>query len=488
MTDHLPDNPLQPTRLKWGFGEVIWLCLPAVLTMLNSTLLRFVDGIMVSKVSPDYLPAQYAGGICSFVVESFFFGMLGILNTFVSQSLGRGKPKRCGRYAWAGIRMAVLFSTITILMFFLAPILMGLLGHEPQIQSLEIMYFRYMLVGICLVCPLRVIDQFFYGIHKPKIVFFTSLIGNVFNIAANYVLIYGEFGFPALGLQGAAIGSLLSWILMLTLQTTVFLRHKYHVSYGTRNWRLRGRHLYGRILRLGWPTGVQFINSMFCWTFFTVYLIGRLGPIYLAANSIIMRFGEVTIMPIVGIGTATTAIVGRYIGVGKPDIARKRTHTAIIISMVYLLVAASLLIAFHKPMLQLMMINETDAEVLAYPREELISTAVQLMFMLFGFQLADAICIVYCHALRGAGDTHFAMVAEGVLTWVFEVTGACLIVSYAPHWGPAGPYSAAAMYLLCLAILCGWRFERQKWKHIDIFGPRNPTIVADEPIQSEPGI
>jgi MATE family multidrug resistance protein len=209
MTDRIVDNPLEATPLRWGFAEVIWLCLPAVLTMLNSTLLRFVDGVMVSEVSQDALTAQYAGGLSSFVVESFFFGMLGILNTFVSQSLGRGKHKRCGRYAWAGLRMAVIFGTVTIPMFIFAPQVMGLLDHEPQVRVLETMYFRYMLIGICLVCPLRVIDQFFYGIHKPKIVFFTALIGNLFNVAVNYVLIYGKLGFPALGLKGAAIGSIL---------------------------------------------------------------------------------------------------------------------------------------------------------------------------------------------------------------------------------------------------------------------------------------
>jgi MATE family multidrug resistance protein len=488
MTDRIVDNPLEASHPRWGFAEVIWLCLPAVLTILNSTLLRFVDGVMVSEVSQDALTAQYAGGLSSFVVESFFFGMLGILNTFVSQSLGRGKHKRCGRYAWAGLRMAVIFGTVTIPMFIFAPQVMGLLDHEPQVRVLETMYFRYMLIGICLVCPLRVIDQFFYGIHKPKIVFFTALIGNLFNVAVNYVLIYGKLGFPALGLKGAAIGSILSWMLMLTLQTSIFFRRKYHVQYGTRNWHLKGRHLYGRILRLGWPSGVQFINSMFCWTFFTVYLIGKLGPIYLAANSIVMRFGEVTIMPIIGIGTATTAIVGRYIGKGQPDIARQRIHTALVVAVIYLLVAASLLLIFHQPMLRLMMASETNSKGVVYPHDQLVATAVTLMLMLFGFQLADTICIIYCHALRGAGDTHFAMVAEGVLTWVFEVGCAYFIVRHYPHWGPAGPYAAAAMYLICLAVVCSWRFERQKWKHINIFGPRNPTIVAAEPIQSEPGI
>jgi MATE family multidrug resistance protein len=402
--------------------------------------------------------------------------------------LGKGKDKQCGRYAWAGIRMAMVFSTITIPMFVFAPHLMGLMKHGASIQAMETMYFRYMLIGICLVCPLRVIDQFFYGIHKPKIVFLTALIGNAFNLAANYVLIYGKFGFPELGLKGAAIGSLLSWALMLTLQTTIFLRAKYHARYGTRNWHLKGRHLYGRVLRVGWPTGVQFINSMFCWTFFTVYLIGKLGPIYLAANSIIMRFGEVTIMPIIGIGTATTAIVGRYIGAGRPDIARKRTHTAIIVAVVYMAIAASLLIAFRHPMLRLMTVSETKAAAMTYSIDELISTAITLMLLLFGFQLFDAVAIIYCHALRGAGDTRFIMVAEGSLTWIFEVACGYLIIRYIPQWGPFGPYGATAMYLIILSLLCGWRFERGKWKHIDIFSRRNPTIVAEEPIQSEPGI
>jgi multidrug resistance protein, MATE family len=487
-TDTLNPMPALGTRIPWGFKEVSLLCLPAVLTMLNATLLRFVDGMMVSKVSPDAVAAQYAAGLSSFVVDSFFFGMLGILNTFISQSLGRGKHKRCGRYAWAGIRMAGAFALLTIPMFFAAPYIMGLLKHEPATLQLETMYFRFMLMGIFLVSPVRVIEQFFYGIHKPMIVFLTALIGNAFNVGANYVLIYGKFGFPAMGLKGAAIGSLLSWGLMLAIQTFIFLRPKYHATYGTRYWKHKGKHLYGQIFRFGWPTGVQFFNSMFCWTYFTCYLIGQLGPLYFKANAIIMRFGEVTIMPIIGIGAATTAIVGRYIGAGRPDIARKRTHTAMIIALVYLVAAAALLIVFRYPMLRLFMLSEANATATNYPLDQLMTTAIQLMFLLFAFQLFDTICIIYCHALRGAGDTHFAMVAEGSLTWIFEIAGGYLMVRYFPHWGPVGPYGATAMYLLVLAVLAGWRFEKQRWKHIDMFGRRNPTIVAEEPIQSEPGI
>ncbi len=474
-------------KADWGFGEVLRMSAPTCMTMLNVTILRFVDGLMVSRVSSDALSAQQVAGMSGFVLEAFVFGTLGIISTFVGQSFGEGRRYRCSRYAWAGVRLGVIFGLLCMPLILLARPIMSLYGHSPEVLGLQTVYVRYMVFSIILTCPSRALDQFFYGIHRPIIVFLAAITANIFNVGANYVLIFGKLGLPAMGLEGAAIGSCLAWALQLALLLAIFLSRPMNQAFGTRRTFKVPRRLYAQVLRFGWPAGLQFGNTMFCWNFFTSYLIGGVSPIYLNAHSIVMRYGLVTILPIVGIGTATTAIVGRYIGAGRPDIARKRTHSAIVLALLYVCIAGSTMVVLRYPLVRLMHNSSqaraddasdeepTAAEAAkaakaAADSQKIVRTATLLLICMMAFQLLDAPQMILHGALRGAGDTHWTMIVETVCAWTLEVGAGLLMVRYVPQLEGFGPYITSAVYLLVVGIFFAWRFESGAWRHIDIFG------------------
>ena len=123
----------------------------------------------------------------SFVPAGLGLGMLTVVNTYVSQNLGAGRPERCGQYTWAGIVVAVAISLAIMPLAIAAGKIFSLFPHTAEVRALETMYFRYMIVGLILFLTARAMGQFFFGIHKPGVVLIASLISNVFNVGANYV-------------------------------------------------------------------------------------------------------------------------------------------------------------------------------------------------------------------------------------------------------------------------------------------------------------
>jgi len=432
----------------------------------------FVDGMMLARTGPEALSAQFVGGILSFVPASLMLGMLTVVNTYVSQNLGARRFQRCGQYAWAGLTVAMVFALLAQgLQFFAGPIL-RLFGHDAAVQTLEVLYFRYMLVGIFPFLASRVLEQFFFGLGRSRVVLVSAFAGNAFNVVANYALIYGRWGFPAMGLEGAAIGTVLAAFLLLAILVGVFLHRRYHDRYATRDARAMTLRECGQIVRIGWPAGVQFCNDVFAWGMVTAYLIGRFGTDHLAANTACVRYIALSFMPAVGVGIATTALVGRYIGEGRPDLARRRVHAAFLAAVTYMGICGLAFWLFRRELVgfyvRVAPQGDMTPEELAARVSEIVAIGSRLLLCAAFFQMFDAAVIVFNGALRGAGDTLWPMLATAGLSWGVQVLGGLAIVHALPQLTSLGPWLSASAYIIVLALLFVWRFESGKWEKIDL--------------------
>jgi len=472
MTERVDDKPL------WGLGEVLWLSLPAGATMLTATLMRFVDALMVGQVGPAPFSAQLYGGMTAFVPESIAVGTLTVVSTYVSQNLGAGRHRRCGQYAWAGVLMGLAYG---LLVFPIGQAAAGgifrLIGHAEA--ALETMYFRYMLGAVVLALPTMALQQFFYGVHRPRVVFLVSLIGNLFNVGANYVLIFGKLGFPALGLQGAAIGTVCGWGLMLAALLGTFLCGPIHRRYRTRRPRgVRWRHARD-ILRVGWPAGVQLVGDIGPWWLFMVVLVAPFGLVHRTAGAAVFRYVHLSFMPAIGVGIAVTALVGRYIGAGRPDLARRRTRVGVAAATVYMTgCGVAFLLAGRELVDFVVRVGPSPGAAALAQRQEVLRIGGQMMICAAAFQLFDAVNIVYSRGLRGAGDTLYPMVMTIVLAWGIIVGGGLLMVRLLPRWESLGPWLAASAYVILLGAVMARRFEGGAWRRIDLLGRRGVAATA----------
>ena len=474
-----------------GFGEVLRLSWPASLTMLNTTMLKFVDGLMVSFVGPAPFSAQFMGGMVAFVPESFAMGILTVVNTYVSQNLGAGRLRQTGLYAWAGLAIAMAFACLIAPLALVARPLFVLFHHAPDVTALEAMYFRYMVLSVLVTLPTRVLEQFFFGIHRPRIVLVASLLANGTNVLINYTLIFGKFGFPAMGLEGAAIGSVISWVLQFALLLIVFLAGPLRRKYATGLSRaVRLRHCLD-LIRVGWPAGVQLCNDIASWTLFQGALIGPMGTEHMAASTAAMRYMGISFMPAVGIGVAATAIIGRHIGQGRADLARRRAHAAMLSAMVYMGVCGVLFTLFRHDLVRFFV--HVDPEQIAHA-ETIVKIGTRILVCAAVFQLFDAVGIVYVGALRGAGDTRWPMAVTIALSWGIVVGGGAAAVLLLPGLASLGPWIAASLYVVVLGAVMGWRFESGAWRKIDLLGrrpmraavPMPPTPIIPTPAPPPP--
>jgi len=468
----LDSNP--ESRRLAGLREVLHLSWPASLSMVNSTIMRFVDGLMVSWVSPAALSAQFIGGMTAFVPHAFALGTLSATNTYISQNLGAGRHEKCGQYAWAGIMLAVALSAAMLPLALLAGPLFNYIGHAEA--HLQTMYFRYMLVTGIFFLSCRAVEQFFYGVHRPKVVYFASLTGNAFNIFANWVLIYGHLGFPSMGLEGAAIGTLVSSILMLCILIVMFLSKRMDRLYGTRRLLSVRLRQVSNLVRVGWPAGVQLCSDILTWYLFAALLVGRFGQAHRVATAAIMRYISMSFMPALGIGVAATALTGRYIGAGRPDLARKRTHTALLVAMTYMSICGLAFLLFGRELVSLFVTTRVEPGMtLAQARQlsqEIIDIGGKIMICAAIFQLFDAIGIIFNRALRGAGDTFWPMIATLVFSLTFVLGGGYIMVTLLPEWASFGPWVTASAYVVIMGGVMAWRFESGAWRKIDLLGRR----------------
>lgn len=459
---HTLPAEIDPHPLK----ELLKIAAPTVATMTSYTVMQFVDKIMVSRIGPDpiYVGAQGNGGLSSFVPIAVVMGFLTVINTYVSQNLGAGKPERAPAYAWAGLWMAAIGALLLVPYGFALPSLFEALGFTGHRLELQTQYAQVLVFGAFLTLATRGISQFFYGMHKPMVVLSAGLLGNVTNLGLNWILIYGNLGAPRLGIQGAAIATVIGTGVELLVPLGVFLSAKYHRLYRTRDpWRPSLAH-FRDIIKLGWPGAVMFGNEMVCWAFFMVYLVGEFGPMHSTAGWIAHQYMSLSFMPSVGISVALTATVGKCMGAGRPDLAAQRAWLGLGLATAYMSCCAIAFVIFREPMVRLFIEKDTPPADAAL----LVSLGGRFLIATAAFQFFDAVAMSLTGALRGAGDTVWPGVVTVVCSWSIIVAGGLAMVRWFPGLESLGPWLAAAAYITVLATLVFTRFLSGRWKSLKI--------------------
>lgn len=468
--------------------EVWAIAWPTVLTMASYTVMQFVDSLMVSRVGALEVAAQGNGGVWSFAVVAFLFGILTMVNTFVAQNVGAGRPDQAARFGWTALWFSLLAWLFILLPYAaMLPLVFGLMGHEERLVELETDYARILLVGGIVTLAGKGLSSFFFGIHRPGVVAMSAILGNVANVGLNFVLIYGEEGLPefglpgipgtpALGVAGAAIATVCGTAVELVIPISIFLSNRYHREFATRStWRPSLSALRD-LVRVGWPNGLQFGNELICWAIFMSVLVGTFGSVHMVAGWSVLRYMHLSFMPTVGFATATTALVGRCIGEGRPDAAARRAHVAVAMAMVYMTVCAALMFAFRGPLVAIFADGQGDPELAA----EVVAIGSTLMICAAVFQTFDALGIVYAGALRGAGDTLVPGAVTVGLSWAVIVGFGWWLTENAPGLASLGPWIASAAYIIVLGVFLAFRFEGGEWRKIRLLsGPVAPTAAGD---------
>ena len=448
---HIADE----TSLKY----MLKLAAPMIMAYLSFTIMQFVDRFMVSRLGTEELAAVLPAGLIGFVPASFAMGVMTSVTTFVSQSLGRGEKRNCSNYFWQAIYMGLIYMAIVVAVIWpLAPKIFQMLGHETAVANMEVVYLRIMLYAQFMAVFIWASSQFFMGVHRPIITMYTAIVAQLINVAANYVLIFGKFGFPKMGIEGAAWGTFIGIGVGASLKMLMLLTGDINKTFSCRKTMKIDFAKMKNLLNVGLPAGFGLMANIALWGILLFALVGRFGKEAMAATSAVFSCINVSVMPIVGIAAALTAAVGKAIGEGKKHVAIKQTSVCLKVGLVYMGLIGICFFVFRN---SLMAFWSSDDKVIAAGVNILICAAI--------FQVFDAATIIYNGALRGAGDTVWLMFCPTVGGVVILGIGGFLTARFFPQLGSLGPWMAATASIIAIGSANRWRFKSNKWKKIDLF-------------------
>jgi len=442
------------------------LAAPTVMTTISFTIMQFVDRVMVSRLGTDALAAILPAGVVSFVPSSFAIGAMTSLSTFVSQSLGRGDRRDCSNYFWQMTYVGFAYFVVVLAIVWpAAPWIFKMMGQPEGVINMEVIYFRIMLYAHLVAVINYAGTQFFVGIHRPIITLWASLCGQVTNVVVNYLLIFGKFGFPRMEIAGAGWGTFIGIAVAAGVNMVVFLGGNMNRTFQSRRVVSVNPGKIYDLLKVGLPAGFGLTTNVAFWGVILLALVGRFGKEALAATSAALSYTSVAVMPIVGIGTALTAAVGKTIGEDRKNLATKQTGVCLRIALVYIGLVGVCFLLFRNA---LMAFWSSDSKVIEIGVNILICAAI--------YQVFHAVRVIYDGSLRGAGDTMWPAAVSALGAIMVLGLGGLLMLKLFPSLGAVGPWVAATSSMTLVGLANRWRFNSNRWMNIDLFKHRPPAV------------
>ncbi|MDB5313019.1 MAG: family efflux transporter [Gemmataceae bacterium] len=463
--------PLSPA--PGGSRELLALALPLIVSQSFMTVQVLVDTLLLARHDTDEMAASFPAVMWYWLGFGLLQVTAGYTSTFVAQYTGAGRPHRVGPAVWQGIHFGVVAGLLFLVMIPAAPALIGLGGHAPELQRLEVTYLRCLAFAALPMLVMSAINGFFSGRGQTWTVLGIEAFGTAVNVGLALLLIFGRWGFPELGIAGAGWATVAgSWASAL-LAVGLFLRREYRTAFNTLSgWRPE-RDLFRRLMRYGGPAGLQVFLDVLVFNAF-VQLVGQLGDAALGATTLTVRFNMIAFLPMMGMGQAVSILVGQRLGADRPDLAEKSTYTGLrwvfgymcLVAATYLLVPGGLVAGFEP---------ENDPEKFA----AIAAVVPTLLVCVAIYSLADAVNVTFAFALRGAGDTRFVTWLTFALAWPVMVVPTYLVVvnGGSLYWA----WGFATAFIVTMAACFAWRFRSGKWKTMRVIEPG----LGEDPERSE---
>jgi MATE family multidrug resistance protein len=446
-----------PTISAHPLRELVALALPTVAQMVSYTLMQFIDTWMLARALGPMAPtAASNAGSLSFAFIGFGIGVLLVVNTLVSQNYGQKNFANCGRYLWQGVWFALLFAVLLLPLMPLMPRAFAWFGHDPSLIAMERVYVYFMLASAGIKLVQTSFSQFMLATNRPGMVLISSVAGVTVNAVAAGVMIFGALGAPRLGVTGAAIAQVLGLTVEMSVLVVLAMRGPNRRLFNTTDWKFRPDE-FRKLVTVGFGSGIQLIAEILAWALFMNLVMGELGANEMAAMAFMLRYLVVSFLPAVGISSAVTALVGRYIGMKRPDLAMSRAHLGFKVTLAYLVLCGLAFLVGRRELIELF---TTQPEV--------VRMGMTLLIFAAFYQVFDGMYIVYYGALRGAGDTFVPAVFTAVLCWTIMLGGGYLAARYFKAWSVAGPWAIASVYGVVLGIWMFLRFNRGRWQAIHL--------------------
>ncbi|MCA9655503.1 MAG: MATE family efflux transporter [Myxococcales bacterium] len=425
------------------------LGLPAAGTQLGTMMLGVVDTMMVGHLGTTALDAAALGSLWVWGTMIFGIGLVLGMDPIVTQAHGAGQHRRVALALQRGLVVAALATPLLSASWWLTGDGLELLGQQPGLATAADAYVGSQVFSLWPMLAFFALRQYLQGRGIVKPALGVVLLANLFNVAANWVLIFGNLGLPAMGLEGAGLATGLTRCFMLLCLAGWTWAAGLHRGAWERPsvaaLELRG---LAEIVRHGIPVGIQY--GLETWAFqITTLLAGALGEAQLAAHVIALNLASLTFMLPMGISQGAATRVGNLVGAGRPVLAKRSATIALGLGAGSMVGGAVLFVVLRD---QLPRLYTADAEV--------IGLAASILPIAAAFQIFDGTQAVGGGVLRGVGATRPAAVFNLVGYYVLALPLA-LLAARAGGLGLQGLWLGLSVGLAAVASALVWWIRRR---------------------------
>jgi MATE family multidrug resistance protein len=462
-----------------GGGEVLRLAYPLILSNMSFTVQTFVDRLFLTWYSAEALAGAVTSLFSVWVLMGLFIGTGEYLTAFVAQYHGARRDRRIGAALWQGFYFSLGAGLLVAALSPLAGPVFELAGHAPEIRAHETAYARILMLGAFPVVLMATLSTFFAGRGQTRVILLVNILATVVNLVLDYLWIFGHGGFPRMGVEGAALSTIVSQAVGALVYAVLILCRSHRESYATAAaWRPEAA-LLGRLLRYGLPAGLQVSLEILAFAIFMM-IVGRLGTEPLAASGLAFNLNMIVFFPMIGLGIGVSSLVGRYLGADQPELAERSTWSAFWMSLAYMVLCGAAYVLLPRLLLAP---YAAGADPAAFAAIEPI-TVVLLRYVAV-YSIFDMMNVIFAAGLKGAGDTAYPLRLTIALSW-----GAMLLPAYVlcVRLG-AGVYvgwTAASAYVVLLGLLMLRRFRAGRWRALRVIesGPDpalEPAVAEARP-------
>ncbi len=437
--------------------KVVWeLSAPTLVEMFLVSLTGMADMIQVGRVGPAAITSIGLTNQPIMILHAVFQALSVGTTALVARFIGMNEPKKASdTFKQTLVITALLGSVFSVLAGFGAKQILAFMGAEPDVLAIGTGYFQVVGFGFVFSATAMGITSALRGAGDTRTPMVINLFANGVNVVFNYLLIFGKFGFPELGVLGAGVATVFSRIVACAWFLYVGVR-------GERNLRLDLKEkfrpdldLLKRIFTVGTPAAIEQLIMRTGQVVFAKVIAG-LGTVVFAAHQVALNALSLSFMPGNAFAVAATTLVGQYLGANRPDDAEQCANTSRNMSVWVGIITGVIFIFFGK---YITLLYSDDLTV--------VSVSAYVLRIYAIAQPAQAVQFVLSGGLRGAGDTIYPLYSTAIGMWFGRVLLAWILVQKL-GWGLPGAWVGMCLDQVVRGILIHFRFKTGKWKTITV--------------------
>ena len=398
------------------FSYNLKLAYPVILGMLGHTLIGIVDNFMVGNLGSTELAAVSLGNSFIFIGLSIGIGFSTAITPLIAEADAEKDTKKIRTTFHHGLLLCTILGFMLFMLIVLSKSLMVFMHQPPEVVAMAAPYIDWVAFSLIPVVIYQGYKQFADGLSHTKYAMISIYMANIVHVFFNYVLIYGFWIFPKLGILGAALGTVISRIMMVVFMHYLLVYNKEIKKY-FKNFSFKEikKSILMKIINLGLPSAMQMLFEVALFTA-AIWLSGTLGKNSQAANQIALTLASTTFMFAMGLSVTAMIRVGNYKGLNDYKALIVTAKSIFLLAIMLEIIFALFFLIFNNYLPHLFLNMNDSAQ--AIDNQEIILITSKLLLTAAIFQISDGIQVVVLGALRGLQDVKIPMYITFVAYWI----------------------------------------------------------------------